>query len=70
MNADREIEHEGQLGTDYELVRESRRQFGDGYGAAARAAVMEAVSAKSAANHLYPLWCAAVSAPGCEGDSR
>jgi hypothetical protein len=69
MNADREIEHQGQ-GTDYELVRESGRQFGDGYGAAARAAVMEAVPAKSAPTHLNLFGCVAVSAPGCEGDSR
>jgi hypothetical protein len=68
MNADREIEHQGQLGTDYELARESGRQLGDACGAAAKAAVMEAVSATSAANHLYLFRCVAVSA--WKGETR
>jgi hypothetical protein len=65
MNADREIEHQGQLGTA--LDRKSGQRSDDGDGAVAPF-VMDAVSAASAANHLYLFRCAAVSAPGCEGE--
>jgi hypothetical protein len=68
MTANPEIERRAQLGTDFELDRKSGQRSGDGNGTAARAFVVEAVSAKSAANHLYPLWCAAVS--GCKGEIR
>jgi hypothetical protein len=65
MTANPEIERRAQLGTDFELDRKSGQKSGDGYGASARAFVMDAVSAASAANHLYLFRCAAVSAPGC-----
>ncbi|MFZ1096651.1 MAG: hypothetical protein WAN75_46755 [Xanthobacteraceae bacterium] len=70
MNADLEIEHQGQLGTDSALNRKSGQRSGDGNGAATRAFVLATVSAKSAPKCLIFLGCAAVSAPGYEGDSR
>jgi len=68
MNPDLEIAHQGQLGTDAALDRKSGQKSGDGYGAAERAFVMEAVSAPSPANYLYPFRCVAVS--GCNGEIR
>jgi hypothetical protein len=40
------------------------------YGTVAKAVVMEAVSARSAANNLDLFGCAGVSAPGYEGGIR
>ena len=52
MNADLEIEHQGQLGTDSALNRKSGQRSGDGNGAATRAFVLATVSAKSAAKSM------------------